>query len=314
MFDKYDILYSIITVVLPAFPHFKSLELNDRAYIHDIIRKYEPTLSEMTFTNLFIWREYYKFRWSLFGGSLLVVSLRGANGTYALQPIGSCESHDAVMNLLEWIRDEAGEKNPTIQRADRRCISELENSDGLHIEPMREHFDYVYRKRDLMELEGSKYRSKRNHINQLLRQYTFRYDLLEERYIEDCLDLQEKWCQLNRCEDDLDLLGEDEAVREVLTHFGALGVDGAVIVIDGKVKAFTVGERLNTNTYVIHIEKADPDITGLYQLINQQYCKKMAPHIEFINREQDLGIEGLRTAKLSYHPDHLIEKFRITLM
>lgn len=306
-------LYFIIIVALPSFPHFKPLELDDREYIRDAIRDYNPIVSEMTFTNLFIWREYYRFTWSVYDGSLFVVSLEGANGTYALQPIGVSANKDSVMCLLEWLRDELGETNPSIQRADSRCVSELKSVDGLLIEPVREHFDYVYRKNDLVELEGSKYRSKRNHINQLLRHHIFHYASLDDRYIRDCLSLQEKWCQLNRCEDDLDLLGENGAVKEVLTHFGDLDVDGGVIVIEDKVKAFTVGERLNENTYAIHIEKADPEITGLYQLINQEYCKSMSEKIVFINREQDLGIEGLRKAKLSYHPDHLVEKYCITL-
>ena len=313
VFDKILFLYSIITVALPLFPNFKPLELNDREYIRDVIRDYDPIVSEMTCTNLFIWRDYYGFIWSICDGTLFIVSREGPNGTYALEPIGTSANEDSVMCLLRWLRDELRETNPQIQRADTRCISILKNVENILIEPMREHFDYVYRKSDLVELEGSKYRSKRNHINQLLRNHVFQYDSLDDRYIQDCLSLQEKWCQLNRCDDDLDLLGENGAVTEVLTHFRDLDVDGAVIVIQGKVKAFTVGERLNENTQVIHIEKADPEITGLYQLINHEYCKNMSEEIEFINREQDLGIEGLRKAKLSYHPDRFIEKNCITL-
>jgi hypothetical protein len=298
---------------LPKFPDFKPLELDDHGFIHEMLWGYTPRISEMTFTNLFIWRGHYGFQWAVYKDWLLIISREDVNSTYALQPAGPSSRKEAVLVLLEWLRDERNIVNPRIERADERCIAELGGMENLVIEPLRDHFDYVYRREDLVRLAGSKYRSKRNHINQLLRFYSFKYELLQEKHIDDCLTLQEKWCQMNRCEDDLDLLSEDEAIREILTHYSALQVQGAVIVIEGRVGAFTVGERLNDDTIVIHIEKADPDIPGLYPLINQQFCKNMRDDAVYINREQDLGIDGLRKAKLSYYPDHFVEKYRIKM-
>lgn len=296
----------------PQFPDFKPVALEDRLFIHDILWTYAPGMSEMTFANLFIWRDHYKFWWAVYKDWLLIISHEGANGTYALQPVGPSSRKEAVAVLFDWLRSERGSDNPRIERADERCVSELAGLGHLVIEPLREHFDYVYRKTDLTELAGNRYRSKRNHINQFLRFYAYEYDFLRDKYIDDCLTLQEKWCQMNRCEDDLDLLGEDEAIREILTRYDNLSLKGAVIIVGGRVGAFTVGEQLNHNTVVVHIEKADPDIPGLYQLINQQFCKNMGEEIVYVNREQDLGIDGLRRAKLSYCPDHFIEKYRIT--
>ena len=298
---------------LPKFPDFKPLELEDRAFIHDMLWGYGPGISEMTFTNLFIWRGHYGFQWAVYKDWLLIISREGANGTYAFQPVGPSSRKEAVVVLLEWLRDEKNIENPRIERADERCVAELGGMENIVIEPLRDHFDYVYRREDLVQLAGSKYRSKRNHINQLLRFYSFEYEPLQEKHIDDCLALQEKWCQMNRCEDDLDLLSEDEAIREILTQYNALHVQGAVIIIEGRVGAFTAGERLNNDTVVIHIEKADPDIPGLYPLINQQFCKNMRDDAIYINREQDLGIDGLRKAKLSYYPDHFVEKYRIRM-
>jgi uncharacterized protein len=299
---------------LPQFPDFRPLQLEDREPMHDMLWNYTPGISEMTFTNLFIWRGHYGFQWAIYKDWLLVIAREGVNGTYAFQPIGPSSRKEAVLVLLEWLRDERKIENPRIERADEKCIVELTGIQNLAIESMRDHFDYVYRRDDLVKLAGSKYRSKRNHINQLLRFYTFEYDLLQEKHIDDCLSLQEKWCQMNRCEDDLDLLSEDGAIREILTHYNDLQVQGAVIVIGGRVGAFTAGERLNNDTVVIHIEKADPDIPGLYPLINQEFCKNISDDAIFINREQDLGIDGLRKAKLSYYPDHFVEKYRITMI
>ena len=298
---------------LPRFPHFKPFELDDRGFINDILLGYGPGISEMTFTNLFIWRGHYGFEWAVYKDWLYIVSREGAIGSYAFQPMGPPSRKEAVIVLLEWLRSERNSENPRIERVDERCVAELDGIENLVIEPLRDHFDYVYRREDLIQLAGSRYRSKRNHINQFLRFYAFEYEPLQEKYIDDCLALQEKWCRMNRCEDDLDLLSEDEAVREILTQNNVLHVYGAVIIIEGRVKAFTAGERLNNNTVVIHIEKADPDIPGLYQLINQQFCKNMGNDTVYINREQDLGIEGLRKAKLSYYPDHFVEKYRIRM-
>ena len=125
--------------------------------------------------------------------------------------------------------------------------------------------------------------------------------------------MQEKWCILRRCEDDLDLLGEWDAVKEILNSYESLDVQGGVVTIENKVMAFTIGQMLNDDTAVVHIEKADPEIPGLYPVINQQFCENSWHDARYINREQDLGMPGLREAKLSYYPDHLVKKFRITL-
>lgn len=232
---------------------------------------------------------------------------------YAFEPIGPPLRKEAAISLLEWLRNENKIEDPHIERADERLLSELGDMQNLDIEPLRDQFDYVYRREDLVRLVGSKYRSKRNHINQFLRFYTYVYEPLEDRHVNDCLVLQEKWCKMNRCKEDLDLFGEHEAIREVLTHHNTLQVCGAVILIEGRVGAFTLGEKLNDNTAVIHIEKADPEIPGLYPLINQQFCENSWQDVTYINREQDLGLPGLHKAKLSYYPDRFVEKFRIKM-
>jgi hypothetical protein len=104
---------------------------------------------------------------------------------------------------------------------------------------------------------------------------------------------------------------EDYAIHQALTHFEELDYQGGAIQIDGKIEAFSLGEPLNADTAVIHIEKANPDIPGLYSAINQYFCTNAWSDMEWINREQDLGIEGLRNAKESYHPHHMVNKYTI---
>ena len=298
---------------MPVFPVFVDLELKDRDVFQAFFSEYKPEISELTFTNLFIWRSHYKFQWSLYKDWLLIVSLEGEYGTYAMEAVGPSPRDQVTRLVLEWLKEEKREYNPRIERADERIISEIEDMKGISIVPTRDHFDYVYLRDDLVKLAGNKYRSKRNHINQLLRTYSYQYTELAPDHIEDCIELQEKWCILRRCEDDLDLLGEWDAVKEILKYYTNLEVQGAVITIENKVVAFTIGQMLNDNTAVVHIEKADPEIPGLYPVINQQFCENKWHNVRYINREQDLGIPGLREAKLSYYPDHMVKKFRIIL-
>jgi uncharacterized protein len=192
-------------------------------------------------------------------------------------------------------------------------VAEVEQADDLAIEPTREQFDYVYRSTDLIQLAGRKYHSKRNHLNKFARSYAFTYEPLRQDHVDPCLKLAENWCQWRRCEDDLNLAGEWDAIREALNHLPQLAYQGGVILMNHQVEAFALGELLNEATAVVHIEKANPEIPGMYALINQQFCEHCWSRVPFVNREQDLGEPGLRKAKLSYYPDHLLEKFRIRL-
>jgi hypothetical protein len=297
----------------PEFPEFKPVELADHDAIQEILDRYQPQTSEWTFTNLFIWRSHYGFEWSLYKDWLLVICTVKARGLCALQPVGPPSRVEVVRMLLNWLREKKGGENPSIERADSRLISELESAQDFLVEPTRDQFDYVYRTEDLIRLAGRKYHSKKNHINRFLSSYSYTYDILSEKYISNCLDLAETWCQWHRCEEDMSLLDEWEAVREALKNLDALKLQGGVIAIQGKVEAFALGEPLNQQTFVVHIEKANPSIPELYAVINQQCCEKSWPQITYVNREQDLGEPGLRRAKLSYQPDHLEEKFGIRM-
>lgn len=298
---------------LPAFPEFKPLALEDHAILQSLLWDYQPVTSELTFTNLFIWKSHYGFAWSLDRDWLLVIGNAPEREWWALPPIGPPPRLKISRQLLHWLREEKGEEDPRIERADQRLHAELTGASGFSAEPLRDHFDYVYRTLDLIQLAGAKYHAKRNHIHSFMRSYHYTYEPLQEEHLPACLKLAESWCQWRRCQEDLNLLGEWEAIRQALRNFQALNLEGRVIFIEGKVEAFTLGELLNRDTAVVHIEKANPEVRGLYALINQQFCEDPWAGVPLINREQDLGEPGLRTAKMSYHPLHLVEKFRIRL-
>jgi uncharacterized protein len=298
----------------PVFPRFKPLALEDREIILNLLWAYQPETSELTFTNLFMWQSHYGYQWCLDRDWLLVVSSADGNLTWALPPVGPAPRADLCRKILAWLRDEQGVNDPAIERADPRLAAELGGHPAFVLEPVRDHFDYVYSTDDLNKLAGGKYHTQRNHINSLGRSYRYRYEPLREEHLSACLYLCARWCQVKKCDEDLSLMGEWEAIVKVLANYQALSLQGGVILIDDRVQAFSCGELLNKETAVIHLEKADPELRGLYAVINQQFTREAWAGVPFVNREQDLGEAGLRKAKMSYHPHHLVEKFRIRLV
>jgi hypothetical protein len=300
-------------VTAPAFPRFKPLALEDRDLLRDFLWDYHPETSELTFTNLFMWQSHYDYRWCRERDWLLVVSTAAESVIWALPPVGPPPRANLCRQVLAWLRETHGVADPAIERADPRLAAELAGMAEFVVEPVRDHFDYVYRTADLIQLAGGQYHTQRNHINSFNRSYRYRYETLRPEHLPACLDLCARWCQMKRCDQDLSLTGEWAAVNVGLTNFQALQLQGGVILLDDQVAAFSCGELLNKDTAVIHMEKADPELRSLYAVINQQVTQQVWAGVPFINREQDLGEPGLRKAKLSYHPHYLMEKFRIRL-
>jgi hypothetical protein len=296
----------------PQFPAFKPVGLEDRGLLHELLWEYQPETSELTFTNLFIWRMHYGIKWSIYSNWLLIVFDRAPQGRFALPPVGPPSRQEPTRILLRWLK-ETGESEPRLERADERLVSEIAAGDEFQIEPVRDDFDYVYRCWDLIGLEGRKYHAKRNFINTFNKNYSYRYEELTENHMAACLEMATRWCELRRCSEDMSLFAEWTAVNEILKNFTALKVSGGAILLDGRVEAFALGEQLNPDTAVVHIEKANPDIRGLYAVINQQFCEHRWQSMSLLNREQDLGEPQLRQAKLSYYPDQLVQKFRVRL-
>lgn len=296
--------------MIPQFPYFKPLSLHDRDVVHERLVRFQPVTSELTFTNLFIWHAVYQTQWSVYQNWLLFAGSFDGQ-PFVLPPVGPGPRKGAALAMMEWQRNDQGIAEPRIERADSALAKELEHETSVRIVPARDQYDYVYRTRDMIDLSGNRYHGKRNHINAMQKKHTFRYDTMKDIYVRQCMELVEKWCGIKRCEEDMNLLGEWDAVGEMLANYDQLRVRGGVMLIEDRVAAFAFGELLNPTTAVVHIEKADPDIRELYTVINQQFSEHCLHDVEFINREQDLGQPGLRKAKMSYHPDHLVEKFTI---
>ncbi len=272
-------------MAIPVFPTFRPLELQDKALISDIFQSINPVISEFTFTNLFIWRHSYRFQVSMLDDVLLVLACPEPNKHFFMPPAGENLSAEILDTMLSFMIKEHWP--PVIRRVPRDMIDRLDawNNESFLIAPIREDFDYVYKTRDLIELKGKKLRKKKNHLNYFLRNYDFVFEPLTDKTVELCIEMQEEWCNLKDCAGNPDLSSEDLAVFEALHHWKDLDFTGGVILIDEKVEAFSLGERLNENTAVVHVEKANPKIRGLYPAINQLCCKNLWANYELVNRE-----------------------------
>lgn len=165
--------------MLAQFPQFREISLEDRDFVQDKLWKYQPETSELTFTNLFIWRTHYGTLLSQYQDWLLIVLSKTSHGAIGLSPIGPPSRQSVARLLLNWLK-EKGESEPRLERADRRFISELADVDDFVVEPVRDDFDYVYRSQDLIELSGRKYHAKRNFINTFRNSYQLTYGELTE--------------------------------------------------------------------------------------------------------------------------------------
>lgn len=172
----------------------------------------------------------------------------------------------------------------------------------------RDHFDYLYLRKDLAELKGKDYQAKRNHVNRFRKTYDFRYTPLTTGMVEDCLKMYDEWCMARRCGEDESLSHERQALVWALQHFEALDLQGGALWVEGRIIAFTFGAPVNRDTFCIHAEKALMQYEGAYNAINQEFASRLPEQYIYLNREEDLGVPGLRKAKLSYHPVQLLEK------
>jgi hypothetical protein len=290
---------------------FQQLTLSDKVifdkYLH--LKRYET--AHFNFTNLYMWRKPYNIEWAEEAG-FLFVRATWEEEHFALPPFGAPEA-DYIGALDKLIAHFAEEGWPLVIMGVEKAWTELltkAKPDYFTVESDRDNFDYVYLAEDLTLLKGRKYHSKKNHINSFKREHPdYEYRPLTRDLAEGCIELAIAWCEKKDCDDDGTLKCERDAIIEALRNMDKLDFVGGVILLGGKVQAFSFGEQINEDTAVIHVEKGDPDIRGLYPIINQEFCLNTWQNMTYINREEDMGIEGLRKAKESYQPVKMIEKF-----
>jgi len=300
---------------VPEFPQLRELVIEDKLLFDDAFSQFPPSISEFTFTNLFIWRHAYQIKFYRYETFLCLLSDK-EDAPFFFPPVGEGDRMKCCRALLESFgqRGRPRGRPPKIARVPEEQIRSFDwKGAGLVAELDLAQSDYVYLTSDLIQLGGRKYHRKRNHIKQFKEKYSYQYVSLQSQWVPECLRLQTEWCDLRQCDVIPGLSNEFAAIKEALSHFETLGLRGGAILIDGKVEAFTLGEPLNRETVVIHVEKANPAFEGLYTVMNQTFLEHQWSEYRYVNREQDLGEEGLRKAKESYFPHHRVHKYTVTL-
>jgi hypothetical protein len=298
-----------MTDSLPIYPNFRDIGLQDKEFLDLVFKKWEPQISEYTFTNLFIWRESSRTLLSQMKGTTLIKRFnQNVNQFHLLPPIGPNTISDLAPSLIANMRDMAVSAIYGLDVSQTQFFQEQ----GFTLRELRENWDYVHSVQDLTELPGAKYYTKRKNIAKCHAEYSLEYAPMNIDIINQCLQMQTSWCNLRQCDLIPGLAAENRAIKQLFLHYNELNVFGGAIFVNGSLEAFTIAEPLNSDTAVIHFEKANPNITGLYQVINQRFCTEALQSFTYVNREQDLGIPGLRRAKMSYHPTHFVEKYLIS--
>ncbi len=289
-------------------PMFKRPELEDKEIISSYFEKAQSRSCERTFENVYLWARHYKVQYAIIEDTV-VFRDSGKNLSFTY-PAGEPEN---VKKALEFLMEYCKEKDVPfiLYNVTPHMFAQLDKwyPKKFFIEYNRDLADYVYETEKLASLAGKKLHGKRNHINKFKALYPdWSYEPLNDDNVEDCFQMALKWRNKNGCEDDPEKNAEMCVTLNSLRLYKELGLKGGVLKADGKIVAFTVGEPVSDDTFVVHIEKAFAEVDGAYPMINQQFVQHECMEYEYVNREEDTGAEGLRKAKLSYRPAFLEEK------
>jgi hypothetical protein len=284
--------------------NFKKFEIEDI----DIYRKYTLNNKEFScensFVNLLVWQCAYNNMYAVEDGQLFIKSGTGAKESFRL-PVGG-----DVIKGIQKIEEYCGEKKPVfwLQEGERlQNAKEYLNKNYIFAEK-RDASDYIYLQSDLSNLAGKKYHSKRNHISAFTKKYEWKFEEIGPYNIDAVKECAEEWYKQNKAKEDYYLLCEKKGLETILNNMEQLFVKGGAIIVENRVVAFTLGTAINDKVFDIHVEKALKDYAEGYTVINREFARTLSDY-EYINREDDMGLEGLRKAKLSYKPSILLNKY-----
>lgn len=294
---------------------FKEIALSDKAWIDPLLKMADFRGSEYTFTNNFNYRKIYHIGVARMNDYYLVRSAKTPETASYLYPAGSGDIKPVIEALLEDARERGADFQ--MNGVPKAGVAMLETlfPDRFAFEETRDYFDYIYESEKLISLSGKKLHAKRNFINRFQAEHegAWSFEEITPENIGECWEMNKAWCAEAGCGEDPSLMEESCAVRNCFENFAAEGLSGGLLRVDGRVVAYTMGCPVNSDTFIIHIEKAFSSVAGAYPMINHEFAAHRCGDFKYINREDDVGDEGLRKAKLSYRPAMLEEKYTVTL-
>lgn len=286
---------------------FKKITVNDKSIIESFTKSLGDNNCETDFINLLLWQNLYGISCAVSDNALLI-KIENPKCTMYSIPFGDIK---AGLNAL--LKCENG-AYPVIRaqqgaRFEKFC---KEYGDIYDITELDEGVDYIYLREDLALLKGKKYHAKRNHISAFSKQFDWSYEEIDKSNLADVRTCAEKWYKEHADRFTKEMGAERDGVNLIIDNLEALGVKGGAIRVAGEIVAFTFASFINDEAVDIHIEKALTEFSTAYTVINNQFAQRLPQTVKYINREDDLGLEGLRKAKLSYHPAVMLKKYILT--
>lgn len=288
---------------------FKKPQLSDKEWVDECLKHALTMSCEYTFGNTYIWAESYNSEICHYNNFFICKWGNGKNISYSL-PLGEGDFSDAVMQIIKDAQKSG--VTPRIYGVTNEYMNYLQEAffgefTYIHNEDFS---DYIYLTEKMANLSGKKYHGKRNHITNFKKNNPdWTFEVIDKNNINDCIEFHKKWLENREDGDSEDYAEEFSAVLTAFENYEELGFLGGLIRVNGEVIAYTMGEaKVGGKCFVSHFEKAYAEIQGAYAIINQEFTKNCLGEFEYVNREEDLGIEGLRKAKLSYRPEILLEK------
>lgn len=290
---------------------WKELQLSDRQLIENYYAKEPVRNCEFTFANNYLWKPFYPIFFGIVENSLVFES--GEGGMSVSYPQGAADLRKTVDALSEWFEQVGRPFKMHLVSPSQFEKLEAAYPGRFRIEYDRDFADYVYEREKLQKLSGKSLHGKKNHCNKFRKLYPdWSYEKIVPENVEECLSMAQEWWKQN----DQGEGGEKEEEIAVSMHalrsMEVLGLTGGLLRTGGRVVAFALGEPCGDDMFVVHFEKAFADVEGAYSMINQQFVEHAMEGFTYVNREDDAGSDGLRKAKLSYHPAFLMEKGLVT--
>jgi len=295
--------------------HFKALELSDRDLFKKYLGDYNFNTYEYSFLNLYLWRKYCNIEYALLDDVLIIKKTEEGKGTAFMQPIGYSENNlkDIISELMEYKKENSYMKF-LFSDIEEPFLEKLKSLYGEDLEYYQDvkNFDYIYEAEKLIKLNGDKLRKRKSQYNHFVNSYVHHIeDISNDKVINDCLKFAEEW--FGNQQKNYQLECELQGIRDILHNLDKLNGLGMAVYVDNVIAGFTIGEIVNKDLAIIHIEKGDTIYNGIYAFINRTFAELYLKDVKYINREEDIGIPGLRRAKLAYDPIKLEKKFLVNI-
>ena len=296
---------------------FRPLTIEDQNIVLSFLKGQKFATYEYSFLTLYFWKDYCNVEYAICDDSLIIKKTEEGKGSYFMQPIGT--TPEKLPGIIEQLLDFQRERpsflslfrdieEPFLTQLQALYSSHLAFSEDIN------NFDYIYETDKLVNLHGDKLHKRKSQVNQFIRRYNYVIkDIHDDAVMNDSLELAHRWFDIQRLKY-REIFFELEGIQNIFRHLDALPVRGIAVYVDDQIAGFTLGEKANNQMGIIHVEKGDVRYKGIYPFINKTFAETHMHDIPYINREEDLGISGLRKAKLAYDPLKLEKKYIVNIV